>query len=58
MDHEQWSQFRSKPLTIVHGFRPVTVNFDFGKKMISCKSIVQGGQNGTNFSFIAPSSEE
>ena len=25
-------QFRSKPLTIVHGFRPESENFDFDKK--------------------------
>ena len=34
-------------LYIVHGFRPENENFGFGQE-----------QNGTNFSFIAPSSEE
>ena len=41
-----------KRLTIVHGFRPETENFDFGK------STSQGEHIGTNFSFIAPFSEE
>ena len=33
-------------------------NFDFGKKRIPGKSTSKGEQNGANFTFIAPSSEE
>ena len=47
-----------KPWTIVHGFRPENENFDFGKQMISSQRASQEEQNGANFSFIAPSSEE
>ena len=49
-----------KPWTrpIVHGFRPENEKFDFGIKMHSSERISQEEQNGANFSFIAPSSEE
>ena len=52
------SQFRSKRLTIVHGFRPESGNFDFGKKMMPCKRLSQGEQNGKISAFIAPSTVE
>ena len=45
----------SKPWTIVDGFLSET---DFGKKRISSEKESQEEQNGANFSFIAPSSEE
>ena len=47
-----------KPWTIVHGLGPENENFDFGKKMISSERASQEEQNGANFSFIAPSSDE
>ena len=47
-----------KPWTIVYGFWPENENFDFSKKMISLERAFQKEQNGANFSFIAPSSEE
>ena len=47
-----------KPWAIVHGFRPKTENFDFGKKMVAYERATQEQQNGANFSFTAPSSEK
>ena len=49
---------KTKPWTIVHGFRPENENFEFGKKMISSERASQEEQNGANFSFLAPSSAE
>ena len=43
---------------VVHGFRPKTEKFDFGKKRISSERASHEEQNGSNFSFIALSSEE
>ena len=57
-ERKQWPQFWSKRLIIVHGFWPESENFDFGKKRISSERASQEEQNGANFSFIAPSSEE
>ena len=42
-------------LTIVHGFRPESENFEFGKKRIPSERASQEDKNGANFSFIAPS---
>ena len=53
-----WINPVKTPYYIVHGFRPENENFDFGKKRISSERASQEEQNGTNFSFIAPSSEE
>ena len=50
--------FGQKPWTIVHGFRPKSENFDFGKKIIPSEGASKEEQNGANFSFIVPSSEE
>ena len=47
-----------KPWTIVHGFRAKNENFDSGKKRIPSERPSQEEQNGADFSFIAPSSEE
>ena len=52
------NKFGQKRLTIVHGFWPETEKFDFGKKRIPPERAPQEEQNGTNFSFIAFSSEE
>ena len=49
------TQLHSKRLTIVHAFQPETETFDFNKKV---ERAPQEEQNGTNFSFTAPSSEE
>ena len=35
-------QFQPKPLTIVHGFRPETQNFDFGKQGYQPKAYLKG----------------
>ena len=48
----------SKRLTIVHGFRPKSENFGFVKKRILSERASQEEHIGTNFSFVAPSSEE
>ena len=40
------------------GFSAKICNFDFGPKIISSERASQEEQNGTNVSFIAPSSEE
>ena len=47
-----------KPWTIVHGFWPENEKFEFGKKRIPSERASQEHQNGANFNFIAPSSEE
>ena len=52
---EQYA-FKKIQLIIVHGFRPESDNFELGKTGYHCTS--QEEQNGTNFSFVAPSSEE
>ena len=52
-----WKEIRSKPWTIVHGLRPKTENLTSAKNNIIGKGF-QEEQNCTNFSFIAPSSEE
>ena len=44
-----------KRLTIVDDFRPETEKFDFAE---ITERAPQEDQNGANFSFIAPSSEE
>ena len=41
---------------IVHGFWPENEKFDFDKYYHAITSYAE--QNGTNFSFIAPSTEE
>ena len=51
-------QNQSKRLTIVHGFRPKSGNFDFGKKRIPLESASQEEHFDANFSFVIPSSEE
>ena len=43
-------EIRSKCLTIVHGFRPETENFDFCHA--SSESACQEEQNGAKFSFL------
>ena len=53
-----WTPKNQTIRTIVHGFRPKSENFDFGKKTISSERASQKEQNGANFSFVAPSSEE
>ena len=51
--HKQGPQFQSKPLSIVHGFRPETENFDIGKKNDAMeKHISRGAEWRANFSFI------
>ena len=44
-------------IIIVHGFRPKTEKFDFGKR-IPYERASQEEQNDPNFSFIAPSTVE
>ena len=46
------------PYSYVHGFWPKSENFDFGKKRLPTERASQEEQNGANFSFRAPSSEE
>ena len=43
------------PYYIVHGFWPKSDGIDFGKQ---AERASQEEQNGVNFSFIAPSTEE
>ena len=49
-----YRKYPAKRLTIVHGFRPKTEKFDFGKR-IPYERASQEEQNDPNFSFIAPS---
>ena len=42
-----------KCLTIVHGFRAESGNFDFGKKSIPGKSTSKGEQNGSKFQLYS-----
>ena len=58
LDCKKITSFRSKRLTIVHGFRPETENFNGGKRMISSERACQEEHNGANVSFVAPPSEE
>ena len=52
--------FGQNPLTIglVHGFQAKTDIFDVVKKRMPLERAPQEEQNGTNFSLVAPSSEE
>ena len=47
-----------KTPSIVHGFWPESENFQLRQKRIPSKRASQEELNGTNFSFVAPSSEE
>ena len=58
MPYEVRTETRSKRLTIVHGFRPESENFDSCKKRISSERASQDEQIGANFSSVAPSSEK
>ena len=52
------STFRSKCLTIVHGFGQKLKILTLAKKRIPSERACQEEQNDANFSFVSPSSEE